>query len=614
MEAPRVPYSDPQLTRLLSNNDEPLPHEVHQIRQTLSRRRARLAELEKEIETLTKQLQPLQAQKLREEEEIYLRAGVVSPLRRFRNDLIALILEFATSDPWKLRLLSGTNDSWSYARVCTQWRTVILSLPCAWNGITIEGEVYLYQPAARSLRIFNEVLSRSQNLPLYVTITARFMDWNLEGVAVMTALVCKLFTHSERFREMRIELPFAKDNYLVEVCSILYNRIPALSSINLYDTEHCCNANDITRILGCFEVAPNLKELSMATQVEFDPDDSYSDDNEDGDSNDADEDDDEGEGEDEDDAGASTVPDIGTWLLGARFPWEQIQKFNFWGLSLPDQLQVLRKLKSLVMVHLPGSDPKDKGIESLANDPNSESLIRLPHAHSLYTSSTPAISILDLPVLERISCSDDVPVQHLQSLISRSPCLRGLRLSIDNEGEDLGLKVLELECLQTSLTSLQVSIFLRTLTNNEPVDVQLRSIRKIVNALTVPHSAHDPASASSSVVKVFLPKLEQLIVALPWSRIEPDDFDIIICMVKSRYLLPPAEETTDANTSDTAVSLAPSRLRKFELLDNGYYGYGCVKPELHTVNAAAARAFDELRKAGLWVTCYEGKERWELGK
>jgi hypothetical protein len=110
MEVPRVPYSDRQLTRLLSNN-EPLPHEVHQM-QTLSQREARLAELEKEIETLTKQLQPLQAQKLREEEEICPRAGVVSPLRGFRNDLIALILEFATSDPWKLRLLSGTNDSW----------------------------------------------------------------------------------------------------------------------------------------------------------------------------------------------------------------------------------------------------------------------------------------------------------------------------------------------------------------------------------------------------------------------------------------------------------------------------------------------------------------------
>jgi hypothetical protein len=167
-------------------------------------------------------------------------------------------------------------------------------LPNAWNGINIEGRVYLYQPAAMSLRIFNEVLSRSQNLPLYVTITASFMDWNLEEMAVMTALVCKLFTHSERFREMRIELPFAKDDYLIRVCSMLYNRIPALISIDLYDTNHCCNASDIASILGCFEVAPNLKELSVATRMQFEPDDSYADDIEDeDDEDDADPDEDE---------------------------------------------------------------------------------------------------------------------------------------------------------------------------------------------------------------------------------------------------------------------------------------------------------------------------------
>jgi hypothetical protein len=556
--------TEARILHLMSmTNEVPLPHEEYHFRQDLDERRARVSVLDQQIEPLVNRLRILEEEVRKEKEEMRPCEAAVSPLRRFPNELVAEIFKFATGDPWKLRLLEGKFDSWAYGRVCSQWRSVVLSLPSAWNALILccesaSGSRPWDVPRSWTKHVLNQVLARSRDLPLYVSVDAGNTCWNEDHPPYFHSFIPTLFGHSQRFHELQVI--HSCDNWLVSALSSLDGRIPNLQSLLLRDTpDHECVSPTMTaQLLSSFSNSPKLERVEWDVDIEF-PEDGW----------DSDE----------------------LWslvLAEPSLPWSQLSHFRwtsrFTFTSTP-QYKLLSKLQNLR--HLCLSE-YEEGFDPDAEEFYSKPLVRLPLVTSLESRYTPIIRLLDLPSLEVVKINDDVEPDDFHHLTARSPNLCCIELEVDRGHENLSQKILSVEPIQLSVTSL-------TIISQLEGRWVLEDFRKLVSSLTIRQQ-----NGNKDTNKIVLPQLENLVLKLMWRNLESTDFDAIVNMIKSRWL--PELEGLPLTR----------RLRRFQFVYHGWYGSDKWPPpqpddldlELSCINSAATASLRQLRDEGLDV-------RWE---
>ena len=239
---------------ILHNNHRPEPWEEALAHAEIERGKKICHAIDEETEQLRKQINELQDQvkRLLEKRTLVVKfiddhKAILSPLRRhwLPPEVWAQIFHYTAPvvrfDP--SHKIDDQTDIWSLGRVCSEWRTALLSFGSLWSVLQIVIDHFKsYRCAA--VPLLKEALSRSKEGPLDISLYLHDCPNNLPDILhTLTAV-------SHRWRA--IEIPIMPEEQL-SLLSVVEGRVPMLESLTF-----SCNGG-----LSGFAEAPSLREVSV---------------------------------------------------------------------------------------------------------------------------------------------------------------------------------------------------------------------------------------------------------------------------------------------------------------------------------------------------------------
>ncbi|KAF7356225.1 hypothetical protein MVEN_00953900 [Mycena venus] len=249
-KSPQIPPA------VVESNRPPTDLEVLCIQRVINEVRARKTRLDARIAALQSALNQLIADRDALEEEIRMRQGTLSPLRRMPTELLSLIFGFLS----RFKLRERQNPApWTVSQVCYRWREIVSSQPSFWTRIDLDlgnlNNRSLKTPTQTSFGLVTQ-LRWSGKEPLDVVFTSyRPYVYTDKECALLKILA----GHSARWEKLRISgSPAALSSSLAPIRC----RLPLLRTLNVSSTP-LRNEPWQLRTLDVFEIAPNLRHASV---------------------------------------------------------------------------------------------------------------------------------------------------------------------------------------------------------------------------------------------------------------------------------------------------------------------------------------------------------------
>ncbi|KAJ7213119.1 hypothetical protein GGX14DRAFT_393316 [Mycena pura] len=302
------------------------------------------------IEKAVSSLNQLETELERTKQRVQENSAIVSPLRSLPPEVLEEIFSFALPPPGeRIGRQSFTREApWSLTQVCRRWRLIAQSFPPLWTTISIHSAGDSFPlPALR------KQISLSGNRPLLIRFISAI---TLEPCSALLMLLAR---HSDRWElaDLRIAKP-EQAEILRRVRGGL--GVPLLRSLRV----DACSLNK--EIYGCFDVAPNLRHLTISNP-----------------------------------------------LPSLALPWSQLVSLDVTGSALI----ILRLLKRTTNIRECRLRPfACQEVSRLQPQP-----ARLPHLQKLYVQDAQILDYLVLPSLKELFLPHDC-VRSAVALVHRSSC------------------------------------------------------------------------------------------------------------------------------------------------------------------------------------------------
>ncbi|KAJ7184885.1 hypothetical protein C8R46DRAFT_1300449 [Mycena filopes] len=253
---------DPDLARLLLNNEAPTQRQAHGIQCLLEAGREKLSKLDDTILKLSLVLSEVKSQRHCCQQSLSGLICVRAPIRRVPPEILAEIFHFSCRTYENSSITDVQAAPLLLGRVCSLWRAIAQNTPCLWDTVHVRS----VPTDDRSLSFIRTLLGRSRALPLDITLTTRSAD---HGRSL--ALV---FEPHERIQRMHLNL---SRNDCVPTL-VADKPWPLLSRVKLeanYLPEHAGIPLRLADILNVCRHASALRTLIIRSNLSFQVTDSH---------------------------------------------------------------------------------------------------------------------------------------------------------------------------------------------------------------------------------------------------------------------------------------------------------------------------------------------------
>ncbi|KAJ6457235.1 hypothetical protein C8R45DRAFT_1081901 [Mycena sanguinolenta] len=241
LENPYFHIDDPP-PHLAFTNNAPSESEVAEILRAVDQGRAYIADLQTEIDRLQEAIEAAACARLDAQNKLKHHTAILSPLRRFPAEILGAIFHW-TLPPPNSRAAFLAQSPWNLSRVCSLWRTIVLSSPDLWSRISI------HSSRTFPIHALQAQLQRSQPRPLTVTFSCEGLNSNMNGLGL-------LLEHSARWESVSLLRPPRDTILRFNTLNQLHVSLPRLHTLSFKrsDDSETCTA---------FERAPRLTDVRI---------------------------------------------------------------------------------------------------------------------------------------------------------------------------------------------------------------------------------------------------------------------------------------------------------------------------------------------------------------
>lgn len=246
----------------------PLPDEVLRAKARQGVSDAELSDFRMKYDDEAKELQSLEVERQRlqdlldrvEERRTAIQQSMhqivflTSPISRLSDDIIGHLVFFISSLSYGANFLQ---DTWNFAQVNTQWRSVALSTRRLWTHL------YLFNISQISPNMLQEVLRRSGGLPLTINVWSDQRDPGGEDEELILAEeheICVVLSQSSRqWHDISLVLP---GSFYASAFQNMHGNLPLLKKLHLQNDEFVYPTDPLQKVPAYF-LDSDLHEIHL---------------------------------------------------------------------------------------------------------------------------------------------------------------------------------------------------------------------------------------------------------------------------------------------------------------------------------------------------------------
>ncbi|KAJ7464360.1 hypothetical protein FB451DRAFT_1263332 [Mycena latifolia] len=270
-----VPSSmDPALVSVLRHGSVPTETQARELKQLLDSGEFELSKLDRTITTLSLLPSELKSQSSQQSESLVPVRGALSALRRFPPEILGYIFVMCAEHDRTNRtsIADARRAPVLLGHVCSRWRIISHGNPRLWDRVVLPTSSSVDTDTASVVR---DLLARSQNLPLALSVVNLTRWWNMAYPPVDNTLFFEILwgSHS-RLKDITLEIKPRKIAQLAPRQDTLF---PQLATLSIHVSAADCpggnrrrnrrlflDAIDLVRILAGFRHAPFLHSLDLS--------------------------------------------------------------------------------------------------------------------------------------------------------------------------------------------------------------------------------------------------------------------------------------------------------------------------------------------------------------
>ncbi|ESK85999.1 hypothetical protein Moror_9438 [Moniliophthora roreri MCA 2997] len=258
------------LDALSKSNDPPPPLEYDHLKQRYRETQSRVTSLSSQISRLGNSIKVLLAEQKKLKERLVAWKGLLHPIRRLPDDVLAYIFQTCVELDFDYLLGIDSDDSdrypgmldtgrspWVLGQVCRRWRSLTLSLPQLWTyfdiGWKYTDEDTMYGTCFEPLLALQ--LQRCRDLPLTVSYYGEGLDGQYASKQRLLMVLC---SRSFQWANATIRGDTAGLNHLLPYRGLF----PYLRQLHLYLEEDRWNDEDEEAYV--FQDTPSLQQVTIA--------------------------------------------------------------------------------------------------------------------------------------------------------------------------------------------------------------------------------------------------------------------------------------------------------------------------------------------------------------